>query len=481
MTGKLSSMDPMILSEVLTRFEIRTPINFVFMKQFIKIFALAAAVSAFPACESNLELEPYTALDASTGFKTKSDIEAALLGSYNAIQNSNYYGLQMQVLPDLYSDILSHTGTFPTYAQVFNRQILADNTNIRDTWNTLYVAINRANNVIASAPGITDPSFNAANTIGEARLLRAYHYFNLLILFGGSPSGFNQNGGLGVPIFTTPTLSADDAAAKPRSTEAEVWTQILGDMDFAVANLAASNGIGRANKNVALALKARMHLYRGEWAQAEAAASDVIASGKFTMMTGQTFPNIWLSQNSTEAIWELQFDINNTNSIAFWYLPTSLGGRNEFTSTASLKNAHEAGDIRLAVNVTTSPANKTVKYTRVNGTDNVILVRLAEMYLIRAEARAKQNKIQEGLADLNLIRKRAGLVDLTLDNANAIVDAVLAERRLELAHEGHRWFDLRRTGKWNAAGLTEDFRSRWPIPQREVQTAGTTIAQNPGY
>lgn len=456
-------------------------INLECMKPLIKILAVALIVSFFPACESNLELEPYTALDASTGFKTKSDIEAALLGAYNAVQSSNYYGLQMQVLPDLYSDILSHTGTFPTYAQVFNRQILADNSNIQGTWNTLYVAINRANNVIASAPGIQDASFNAANTVGEARLLRAYHYFNLLILFGGSPAGFNQSGGLGVPIFTEPTLSADDAAPKARSTEAEVWTQIMSDMDFAVANLSASNGNGRANKNVALALKARMHLYRNEWAQAEAAASEVIASGKYTMMTTQTYPNIWLSQNSSEAIWELQFDINNTNSIAFWYLPTSSGGRNEFTSTASLKSAHEPGDARLAVNVTTAPANKTLKYTRVNGTDNVILLRLAEMYLIRAEARARQNNLSGAVADLNVVRKRAGIAEVALDNANAIVDAVMQERRVELAHEGHRWFDLRRIGKWNATGLTEDFRSRWPIPQREVQTAGTIMVQNPGY
>ena len=95
------------------------------MKSFLKIFALAFVVSVFPACESNLELEPYTALDASTGFKTKPDIEAAMLGAYNAIQSSNYFGLQLQVLPDLYADIVSHTGTFPTYAQVFNRQIRA--------------------------------------------------------------------------------------------------------------------------------------------------------------------------------------------------------------------------------------------------------------------------------------------------------------------------------------------------------------------
>ncbi len=451
------------------------------MKSFLKIFALAFVVSVFPACESNLELEPYTALDASTGFKTKPDIEAAMLGAYNAIQSSNYFGLQLQVLPDLYSDIVSHTGTFPTYAQVFNRQILADNSNIQGTWNTLYVAINRANNVIASAPGISDPSFNANNMIGEARMLRAYHYFNLLALFGGMPSGYNKTGGLGVPIFTTPTLSADDAAAKPRATEAEVWALILEDINFAVANLAVTNGNGRANKNVALALKARMHLYRGEWAQAEAAATEVIASGRHSLQSTSTYANIWLSQNSSEAIWELQFDINNTNSIAFWYLPTSSGGRNEFTSTASLRTAHEPGDVRLAVNVTTAPANKTLKYTRVNGTDNVLLVRLSEMFLIRSEARANQGKLTEALADLNVIRKRAGLADAALTTADAIVDAVLKERRVEFAHEGHRWLDLRRTGRWNATGLTEEFRSRWPIPQREVQTAGTVIAQNPGY
>jgi len=451
------------------------------MKNIVKILAFLALVGMMPACEGNLELEPYNSLDASTGFKTKQDVDAAMLGVYSAIQNSNYYGLQMQVLSDLYADVVSHTGTFPTYAQVFNRQILADNTSLTSLWNSVYVGVDRANNVIASAPGVTDPSFNVNAAVGEARLLRAFHYFNLLRLYGGGTEGFNKANGLGLPLYTTPTLSADDAAPKARATEADTWALIMDDINFAVANLGTAKVNGRVTKFVAQALKARAHLYRGEWAEAEAAATEVIANGGYTLVPTANYANIWLSQNSTEAIWELQFDINNTNSIAFWYYPTAAGGRNEFTTTASLRDAHEAGDVRKVVNASTTPANKTQKYTRINGTDNVMLIRLAEMYLIRAEARAQQNKLTDAVADLNVIRNRAGLSNANPATAAAIVDAVLNERRFELAHEGHRWFDLRRTGRWNSLGLTEPFRALWPLPLREIQTSGGLITQNPGY
>jgi starch-binding outer membrane protein, SusD/RagB family len=451
------------------------------MKNIFKILAFVSVVAFVPACESNLEVEPYNSLDAAGGFKTKQDVDAALLGAYSAILSSNYYGLQMQVLPDLYADILSHTGTFPTYAQVFNRQILADNTSLTSLWNTVYVAVDRSNNVIASAPAVTDPSFNVNSAVAEARALRAFHYFNLLRLYGGSSQGFNTAAGLGLPIYTTPTLSAEDAAPKARSSEADTWKLIMEDLEFAVANLGAAKSRGRITRFVAQSLKARAHLYRGEWAAAETAATDVIANGGYTLLPGATFSNIWLGQNTGEGIWELQYDINNTNSIAFWYYPTAQGGRNEFTSTASLNAGHEDGDVRKTVNVSVNPANKTQKYTRISGTDNVMLVRLSEMYLIRAEARAQQNKIAEGVADLNVIRNRAGLPAVNPATTADLVSAVLKERRFEFAHEGHRWFDLRRTGNWNALGLTEPFRALWPIPLREIQTSGNIIAQNPGY
>lgn len=313
-------------------------------------------------------------------------------------------------------------------------------------------------------------------------MLRAFHYFNLLMVFGGSSEGFNLPNGLGVPIFNSPTLSAEDAAAKARASEAEVWQLVLDDLNFAIANLNDNNGIGRINKNVANALKARFHLARGEWAEAEAAASEVIGQTRYELLPGDSYANIYLIKNSAETIWELQFDANNTNSIAFFYYPTAQGGRNEITSSSSLLDLHEEGDLRREVNVTTSvPTNKTLKYTRVAGEDNVQIIRLAEMYLIRAEAAARLNKGDDALADLNVIRTRAGLAELDTTDANELIEAILKERIIEFAHEGLRWFDTRRTGALETIDLTQEFRALWPIPEREVNTGAGVIAQNPGY
>lgn len=452
---------------------------------FLKILALLVAIQFFQACNSNLEIEPYTALDASTGFKTKQDVDAAILGVYNSLQNGNYYGLRYFMLADIHAGSLTHTGTFPSFAQFANRNLLANNVELTNMWNSIYVGINRSNNVIASAPGVVDPSFNVNNALGEARFLRAFHYFNLLVYFGGSPDGFNQNG-VGVPIFTTPTLSSTDAAPKARASEAETWTQILDDLNFAIANLLPNNGIGRINSVSATAFKARVHLVRKEYAEAAAAAASVISSNRYTLLSGANYANIYLGKNSSETIWELQFDANNVNSIAFFYYPTAQGGRNEVASSASLRDLHEDGDLRKAVNVTTTvPLNKTLKFTRVAGEDNVQLIRLSEMYLIRAEALARINgspaDITNALADLNIIRGRAGLPDFTSTVAADIVAAVLKERVIEFAHEGLRWLDIRRTGSYASVGITQEFRALWPIPEREVDTSAGVIAQNQGY
>jgi hypothetical protein len=164
-----------------------------------------------------------------------------------------------------------------------------------------------------------------------------------------------------------------------------------------------------------------------------------------------------------------------------------LGGRNEITSSASLNSAHEAGDIRKPINVTVAspgiPANKTRKFSRVPGDDNIILIRLAELYLIRSEARARKPTpdITGSQNDLNVIRNRAGLSNTTATTVTDLISAIKRERRVELAHEGHRWFDIRRYNSIGDVGITESFRALWPIPQRETLTSAGVIAQNPGY
>jgi starch-binding outer membrane protein, SusD/RagB family len=450
--------------------------------KFLSFMILGMASLFLHSCTSNIELEPFTALDASTGFKTRQDVEAAILGSYNSLQNANYYGLRIWALDEIYSGTLTHTGTFPSFAQFATKALLANNTETTNVWNTIYAGINRTNNVIASAPSINDPAFLKENAIAEARFLRGFHYFNLLTHYGGKPEGFNK-GGVGVPIFLTPTLTSEDAAPKARATEADVWKVILEDVDYAITNLRDNNGIGRVNKMVATAMKARMHLMREEWQAAADLALTVINSKRYTLLPGASYENIYLNKNSTEAIWELQYDINNVNAIAFHYYPTANGGRNEVTSATALRNLHEANDLRLKTNVTTGvPANKTLKFTRVAGDDNVQILRLSEMHLIRAEALARLNKdIDVSLVELNTVRKRAGLADFTDKTPAKIVEAVLKERIIEFAHEGHRWMDIRRTNAVAANGFTQVFRALWPIPEREVDTSGKLIAQNDQY
>jgi starch-binding outer membrane protein, SusD/RagB family len=465
------------------------------MKMINKLAGCLVAVSLLSAtsCTKILEQQPGSSLDASTAFTTPQTVAAGVAGIYNGLQSGNYYGLRYWALTDLYADIIRHTGTFPSFAQVANRNILSDNIEVQNMWNTIYSTINRANNVIAAIPAVTDPAFtNKATLEGEARFLRALAYFDLVRLWGGSVDGYGKPGGLGVPLFTTPTLTIEDATPKARATEQQVYAQVVADLDFAIANLPAGPRVGRASGDAAISLKSRLELYRGNNAEAEALATQVINKYRTSTDFGGLNPNYadnWLMQAyNSEKIFELQYDATNTNSIAFFYFTGAYGGRNEITAATDLAAKHEAGDKRLPVNVTTAsvtaPANKTLKYTRPAGTDNVTIIRLAELYLIRAEARAKQNKLLEAKADVDMIRARAGLLATPAITQAALLEAIEQENLLEFAHEGHRFFDLRRNNREDAVlGLTgqNEFKARWPIPQREQQTSGNVITQNPGY
>jgi starch-binding outer membrane protein, SusD/RagB family len=452
------------------------------MKKYVFSYIILALIAlTWVSCEKNIELDPISQLDGAGGFKSKQDVEAALIGCYSSMQSANYVGLRYWIFADMYADNIQHVGTFPSFAQIFNKNILADNVEISNMWQNIYNGINRMNTVIDAAPGVQDASFNTNAAVAEARLLRAFQYFNLLRFYGGSETGYNKSGGLGVPIVVKPTLSVGDAKPVARSNEADVWQLILTDLDFAIQNLPNSVAIGRVNRRIAWALKARAHLYRSEWALAEAAADTVITKGGYTLAPTASYANIFFAKNGSESIWELQFDPTNTSSAYFFFYPTSLGGRNEISATTTLRDASETADVRRAVNYTTTPAAKTTKFTRSDGTDNNVMLRLAETYLIRAEARAQQNKLTTAREDLNVIRKRAGLTDSAAATLDDLMTAIERERRIELAFEGHRWFDVRRYNKLASVGVTQPFRSLWPIPQREVITSQSTIKQNPGY
>ncbi|ALD21517.1 RagB/SusD family nutrient uptake outer membrane protein [Hymenobacter sp. DG25A] len=475
--------------------------------------ALALTVGfGISSCEKILDVEPQASLDSAAGLKTPADVQAALRGSYDAIQSANYYGLRYQLFADLAADNARHTGTFPSFAEIANGGILPANVELTNMWNIIYVGINRVNYVIQQADLITDPSFDKNGTIGEARALRAFHYMNLLAYWGGKPEGYGFSDGLGVPLRLTPTTSITGEEIKPkaRASEAEVVDAIRADLDFAIANLPVARStkayIGKAT---ALALRARLELRLRNYTAASNFASELNTALTGGVRLEGDYGAIFSQKNSSEALWEIPFDAVDPNQLAFFWFPAGAGGRNEVDPATTLGAAHEAGDLRRNVNVVTAstatsiyPTGTTRKYFRISASDdNVVLARGGEVILTWAEAVAQQGHLDSAAVLVNRVRTRAGLAPYAFEapapgtdgtvrphvivakTNDAVVAAILKERRVELANEGFRWFDLRRTGLVMATlpAITQDFRILWPIPQREIQNSLELVKQNPGY
>jgi hypothetical protein len=247
----------------------------------------------------------------------------------------------------------------------------------------------------------------------------------------------------------------------------------------------------------AQALKARVHLYQREWQAAYDLANDLIENGPYALEDSYASLFNYQSEGTSEEILSIPFSVTDSNSLAFWFFPSALGGRRGFapsnsgTTPSPLPNAFPAGDERraLAIQVTSGGTAFGAKYTDVaTGTDDVPVIRLGEVYLIRAEAAARLGLLAQAIDDVNTIRNRAGVADLaaTVDTQEEVLVAVLQERRLELFYEGHRFFDLKRfidipsvAAYMTTLGLTGP-KLLFPIPQREID-ANPELQQNPGY
>jgi hypothetical protein len=474
------------------------------MKKIISILILSIFI--FAGCTKVLNQVPQNSISA-TALTDPASIRSALLGAYSADLSANYTGLRYFIFADLYADNISEVGTFSDFQQVANKLITSDNSSVLSLWTQIYFAINNANTVISAATNNNSTTFTDKNSvIAEARCLRAFHYFNLLRYWGGQENGYHQgpdaNGkSWGVPLRTKPTLTGADAVPIARAPEDSVWAQIFRDLDptSVIANLPVSNSANssynwRFDQKSANALLARAYLYYGNWASAEASATSVITTAGQSLVSLSSYANLYGNLGpKSEVIFTQPYDPTNQSSVAFFYFTTGRRGRNEISSSLALQAAHEAGDIRKEINFTTSasaavaPAGKTLKYTRVStGDDYVPQIRLAEIYLIRAEARARQGNTSGALADLNVVRARAGLASSAAVTQSDILTAILNERRVELAHEGHRFFDLRRFQQLSVIGIntadpTQSYKCRFPIPLQEINNSGSVLVQNPGY
>ncbi len=464
-----------------------------------------------------LDLKPTDSITTQNFYQTESDAIQAVTACYSQLSRGGQYNYALWGIGEIMSDN-SFTGgggggdgAEEIQLDFFN--IPPSNPMTTRLWNGSYVGIGACNLVLQKVPGIATMSDAVRKrSLGEAQFLRAKYYFDLVRAYGD------------VPLILTPPASPDDARIA-RTPAGQVYDQIILDLQAASTALDGSYAgadLGRATKWAAMGLLAKVYLTQGKLPEAATQARAVIAgSGKALWASyGDNFKVA--NENGQESLFEVQY-VNGLNEYTFdglgfcgneFFGPRGQGlvpqgGYGFNIPEQEFVQGYESGDKRRDVTIwkpgdaypagsstTAQPASLPgspngynckkwfVGKVSTNVWDsplNIPVLRLAEVYLILAEA---AGPTPEGLDAINKVRTRAGLANLTANTPN-FTEAVIKERRYELAFEDDRWFDLKRTGKLTTlpalvAKGAKPFNLLLPIPQSE-RDANPNLTQNPGY
>lgn len=456
------------------------------MKRYILHTAalLLAVTLLFPSCKKFVDIgPPKNQLTADRVFTDSADATAAITGIYN--QMTGGFGLQfgsggISVTTGLSADELYTTGTDAS-SEFFANRITPRNGTNGDLWRTAYqqlYTVNACVEGIAASAGLTNTQ--KARLTAEAKCVRAFIFFNLVNLYGP------------VPLVTMTDYR--QSRALDRATTDELYQQITADLLFAQANLRpGGQPTQRANYYAATTLLARVYLYQKKYPEAITEAGRVTGSGNFRLETDAA--DVFLT-TSRESIWRLLSVYPGRETWdADTFVPSSADGVPAFVISEGLYNSFSADDQRKAKWIRANTVNgKSYPYpykyknafSGSNPAENNVLLRLAEVYLIRAEARAQTGDMAGAKADLNLVQSRAGVTPFTGTGKDDLLNIIAAERKKELFCEwGQRWFDLKRTNKADA--VLNAAKTGWrpaaalfPVPQAEL-TANPSLTQNAGY
>ncbi len=432
------------------------------------------------SCKKLVEIPPSPSNQISEErvFTDSADIMSAVSGIYALIQNVDvvsYTGLS--------SDELSTSSQ--SYIQFYNNSIAPNNSL---AWNGFYANIYTMNACLAGIGSTQAISLDLKNRlIGEIKAIRALYYFTLVNIWGG------------VPLITTTDYKEN--AALPRSSVDSVYGLIMDDLADARQKLGVtypSAGHVRPNLYSASALLAKVCLYKSQWDSASNLANSVINSGLYRL---EPDLNKVFLDGSAEAVWQVpSVNTSYQTNEGKTFIPYSNTIIPSYQITPYLMSAFETGDNRkadwLGINRVTTNGSVTIYYypykyknannSNVSTTEDFMIVRLSELYLIRAEAFAHENKLDSAMADLNIVRNRAGLSNSTASGQTEILNAIMHERQVELLCEWNsRWFDLKRTGSVDATLGREKqwwqpYDALYPILLTEI-LSNPFLIQNMGY
>lgn len=458
------------------------------------------------SCDKQLDITPQQSVDAATALSTPQGVESAIIGAYARLDLPQSYGTNLLLLSDLLGagpEYLTWQGTFQSYREVATKNMTSINTEADRTWNQNYQTINLANLVLEATPVVTDEAQRSLIE-GEAHMIRGMLFFDLVRLFAQpyrTPS--NASAGVpdpastpGIPLTLTANKTEEQASVKlARASVADVYTQVIADLTTAMEMLPDPNegtDVRRFDLYDAKAMLARVYLQQGEYAKALEMANDVITNSGASLNASviSTFTN----KNSSEVLFEIQQnDQNNAGAsndgLATFYSSNirGFGGRGDVRVLEAFAAQYAEGDQRGAADQIGAAliytgdgrrAGRLRSYKWNTSSQNIPILRLSEMYLIRAEANQRLGSSVGAtpLEDVNTLRSRAKAPLL----AAVTLDSILKERDLELAFEGFRLHDYKRTGRVIGEFTASSPELVMPIPQYEINL-GNALPQNEGY
>ncbi len=491
------------------------------MKKYIKAivftFILVVGISFYGCSDDFLDDVNEFSIDSENFFNSEDDYYQALVGAYDLLQSTYVNAM----LGEIASDNSLCGGESATdvigFQQIDDMIHTEVNSNLRDIWNWMFAGVNRANYILEFKDK-TD--FQGKEIIiAEARFLRAYYHFELVKWFGG------------IPLKGDARFNVGDEKTIPRSTPAQVYASIEADLQFAIANLSyTSPQVGRANRGSAQALLGKAYLYQDKFAEAANVLEDLINNGPFNLVTNYSIIFESNGENGVESVFEVQYtDVEGAgfgclqcsegnvavgfNGIRNYNGPTYDSGFSFNIPVQEVYDAFDADDNRrdvaiLDINAWAASTGATFsegfehtgyynrKYIARKGDlntgdanltnpNNYRAIRFADVLLMAAEA-LNRGGISDGRAQeyVNRVRRRA-FGDMNHDinaTGSTLTQAIYDERRLELVGEGHRFFDLVRTGNGNLInGFTPNKNELFPIPIEEIQFSNGNWSQNPGY
>jgi len=497
-------------------------------------FGTMVLLLGLASCGKFLEEEPHSFLSPENYYRNEDDAFAALVGAYVGLGDgaNTFLARRVHYLTWFPSDEAA-TPTLANQRQLDNFSFNADHEDVRNVWTHMYDAINRANIVVGRVATIPMDEAKKHQFIAEARFIRGLCYFYGVRLYGG------------IPLVTEEVTSVDEVAGLTRATESEIYAQIISDLEFAAGALPATNQQGRATLGAAKGLLAKVYLTRASSASAQTEdyqrcadlAAEVIAMPEHHLMEDYQEAVGAEDKFNPESLFEWQADrvltpVGKQSIFGQFTLPRDIvglvpeegqTGESQIVSEVAFFNRYDDRDYRKESTFITEGTNRegqqvnwqqftfpfpapAWKYVDRTATTrntyafnaNYVVLRLADVYLMRAEALNEiSGPTDEAYAMINAIRRRARNrdggagngypEDLSGASQDEFRDAVLNERAIELGFEGHRWFDLVRTGR-----LVETIKAvhpdypvsekhyLFPIPADEL-IINPNLTQNPGW